>query len=51
MTGFEVEAVTPILRDGYPRRRTKPLAPLGRAMRAVGLRGRSAAVRVRRLPD
>src|SRR5918994_2951684 len=29
MTGFEVEAVTPILRDGYPRRRTKPLAPLG----------------------
>jgi hypothetical protein len=51
LTGFEVEAVTPILRDCYPREHDEPLAPLGRAMRAVGLRGRSAALRVRRTPD
>jgi hypothetical protein len=48
LTGFEVEAVTPILRDRYPRRPDEPAAALGRVLRALGLRGRSAAVRARR---
>ena len=51
LTGFEVETVTPILRDCYPRQPDEPLAPLGRAMRTLGLRGRSAAIRARRIPD
>jgi tRNA (mo5U34)-methyltransferase len=51
LTGFEVEAVTPILRDRYPRRPGQPLTPVAGAMRAVGLRGRSVAVRARRIPD
>ncbi len=45
LTGFEVEVVTPILRDHYPRQPGKRTAPIGRAMRTLGLRGRSTAVR------
>jgi tRNA (mo5U34)-methyltransferase len=48
LTGFEVEAVTPILRDHYPRQPDEPAAPTARALRTLGLRGRSAAVRARR---
>jgi tRNA (mo5U34)-methyltransferase len=47
LTGFEVEVVTPILRDHYPRHPGEPTAPIGRAMRTIGLRGRSTAVRAR----
>jgi len=47
LTGFEVEVVTPILRDHYPRQPGEPTAPIGRAMRTIGLRGRSTAVRAR----
>jgi tRNA (mo5U34)-methyltransferase len=47
LTGFEVEVVTPILRDHYPRQPGEPAAPIGRAMRTLGLRGRSMAVRAR----
>jgi tRNA (mo5U34)-methyltransferase len=47
LTGFEVEVVTPILRDHYPRQPGEPTAPIGRAMRTLGLRGRSTAVRAR----
>jgi tRNA (mo5U34)-methyltransferase len=48
LTGFEVEAVTPILQDRYPRQSGEPIAPVARAMRAGGLRGRSVAIRARR---
>jgi tRNA (mo5U34)-methyltransferase len=51
LTGFEVETVTPILHDRYPHQPDEPLGPVGRAMRAVGLRGRSAAIRARQKPD
>jgi hypothetical protein len=51
LTGFEVEALTPMLQDRYTRQPTEPLAPAARAMRTIGLRGRSAAVRARRIPD
>jgi hypothetical protein len=47
VTGYAVEVVTPILRDHYPRQPAEPAAPLGRAMRTLGLRGRSTAVRAR----
>ena len=47
LTGFEVEVITPILRDHYPRQAGEPRAPMARAMRTLGLRGRSAAVRAR----
>jgi SAM-dependent methyltransferase len=47
LTGFEVEVVTPILRDHYPRRPGEPAAPIARAMCTLGLRGRSVAVRAR----
>jgi tRNA (mo5U34)-methyltransferase len=47
LTGFEVEEVTPILRDHYPRQPDEPAAPFRRALRTLGLRGRSAAVRAR----
>jgi hypothetical protein len=47
VTGFEVEGVTPILRDHYPRQPGEPAAPIARAMRTLGLRGRSVAVRAR----
>jgi hypothetical protein len=47
LTGFEVEVVTPILRDHYPRQSGEPTAPVARAMRTFGLRGRSVAVRAR----
>ena len=45
LTGFEVDEVTPILRDSYPRQRGERVAPVARAMRMLGLRGRSVALR------
>jgi tRNA (mo5U34)-methyltransferase len=49
LAGFEVHAATPILRDRYgPPKANEPLALGTRAMCAVGLRGRSAALRARR---
>jgi hypothetical protein len=51
LTAVDVEAVTPILHDRYPRQPDEHLAPVARAMRAVRLRGRSVAVRARRIPD
>jgi tRNA (mo5U34)-methyltransferase len=48
LAGFEVEAMTPILRDHYgPPRTGEPVALGARAMYALGTRGRSAAVRAR----
>jgi hypothetical protein len=49
LAGFEVEATTPILRDRYgqPRPGDK-VALAARAMYALGVRGRSIAVRARR---
>lgn len=50
LAGFEVEAVTPILRDrGNPALAWKELALAARAMHALGIRGRSAAIRARPL--
>jgi SAM-dependent methyltransferase len=49
LSGFTVEAVTPILREGYGRAGEGSPAPLApRLMHALGIRGRSAAVRARR---
>jgi tRNA (mo5U34)-methyltransferase len=49
LAGFEVEAMTPILRDHYgPPRENEPLALAARAMHLAGLRGRSVAARARR---
>jgi tRNA (mo5U34)-methyltransferase len=48
LAGFEVEAMTPILRDHYGPPREDETAALGaRAMYALGARGRSAAARAR----
>jgi tRNA (mo5U34)-methyltransferase len=48
LAGFEVEAMTPILRDHYgPPREDEPAALAARAMYALGARGRSAAARAR----
>jgi hypothetical protein len=48
LAGFEVEAVTGVLRDRYgPRLPEEPIAFAARAMYWTGLRGRSAAVRAR----
>ena len=47
LTGFEVEAATPILRDHHPRQPGERVAPVARALRTLGLRGRSAAMRAR----
>lgn len=50
LAGFEVETVTPILGDyGNPARAWKEAALVARAMQALGLRGRSAAIRARPL--
>ena len=49
LAGFEVETMTPILRDRYgPPRPGEPVALAARAMYALGVRGRSIAVRARR---
>jgi tRNA (mo5U34)-methyltransferase len=49
LAGFEVEATTPILRDRYgPPQPGEPSALGARAMYALGVRGRSIAVRARR---
>jgi tRNA (mo5U34)-methyltransferase len=48
LAGFEVEAMTPILRDRYgPPRADEPRALAARAMYALGTRGRSVAARAR----
>jgi tRNA (mo5U34)-methyltransferase len=48
LAGFEVEAMTPILRDHYGLpRENEPLAIAARAMYLAGLRGRSVAARAR----
>jgi tRNA (mo5U34)-methyltransferase len=50
LAGFEVEAVTPILRDrrsDYTAANREPAALAARAMYTTGLRGRSGAVRAR----
>jgi hypothetical protein len=48
LSGFEVEAMTPILRDHYgPPREGEPAGLGARAMYALGARGRSAAARAR----
>jgi tRNA (mo5U34)-methyltransferase len=48
LAGFEVEAMTPILRDHYgPPRENEPAALGACAMYALGARGRSAAARAR----
>jgi tRNA (mo5U34)-methyltransferase len=48
LAGFEVEAMTPILRDHYgPPRENEPLALAARAMYLAGVRGRSVALRAR----
>lgn len=50
LAGFEVEAVTPILRDhGNRALAWRELALIPRAMHLLGIRGRSAAVRARPL--
>jgi tRNA (mo5U34)-methyltransferase len=52
LAGFEVEAMTPILRDHYgPPREGEPAALGARAMYAFGARGRSAAARARPTPS
>jgi tRNA (mo5U34)-methyltransferase len=45
LTGFVVDEVTPTLHDRYPRQRGERVAPAARAMRMLGLRGRSVALR------
>lgn len=48
LAGFEIEAVTPIVRDRYAPRRPGDRVRLGaQAMCALGLRGRSVALRAR----
>lgn len=47
LAGFEVEAMTPILRDSYTWREGTPVPRGVRAMYLTGLRGRSAGVRAR----
>ena len=51
LAGFEVEVVTPIASDRYPHQPGERRAPATRARPALGLRGRSAAIRARRAPD
>jgi tRNA (mo5U34)-methyltransferase len=52
LAGFEVEAMTPILRDHHgPPREGDPAALGARAMYALGARGRSAAARARPTPS
>jgi hypothetical protein len=52
LAGFEVEAMTPILRDHCGPPRDNKRAALGaRAMYALGARGRSAAARARPAPS
>ena len=49
LTGFEVEAMTPVLRDRYgPPTPEEPIRLGARAMYALGLRGRSIAARAKR---
>jgi hypothetical protein len=49
LAGFEVEAMTPILRDRYgPPPRGESISFGARAMYRLGIRGRSIAVRAKR---